>query len=224
MGNTGRPDESSGMGCTSLRDPSASFLFLDIFFGTGDTFCDIYLSKHVTLIYSLSHLHSSFPFSFPRSFLSFLVFLRRPSSPIDTSDIGLCAKDEPEGPAAGAEVSAAGGTEGTELELGVGNSSPSDTVWYCNKDFNKNLDNKKSNPIYHTALEICLKKLSTKYMFTYLRSSFALRNFSSVWAISSQSAAFSWGMESSTVRLHAKKLTFLITYICFSAVSEKKSI
>ena len=158
MGKTGRPDESRGMGCTSFRDPSASFLFLDIFFGTKSTICDLSSTHHMNLLclhkytrvvirvfttstrtkknksYSRDsslheYLHSSFPFSFPRSFLSFLGFLSSPSSPADTDDMRLWAGGRPEAPV-GTEVRVTGGTGGRELELGVGSISPSDRDWY----------------------------------------------------------------------------------------------
>lgn len=85
------------------------------------------------------HSRSSFPFSLPRSFLSFLGFLRGPSSPVDTADARLWPPDRPEAPA-GPDVNATGGTGGWELELGVDSISPSDKDWYCNNDFSKNLE------------------------------------------------------------------------------------
>lgn len=84
------------------------------------------------------HSRSSLPFSLPRSFLSFLGFLRFPSSPVDTTDVMLSAAERPETPA-GAEVSATGCTGGCEPELGVGMISPSVKDWYCSNDFSKNL-------------------------------------------------------------------------------------
>lgn len=118
--------------------------------------------------YVLSYLHSSFPFSFPRSFLSFLGFLSRASSAIDTRDVELCVKDVPEGPAAGAEVSAVGGIGGRELEQGVGNSSPSDTVWYCNKDLNKNLEKIKESNAISMSLGDYLQKIKYKTLLSIL--------------------------------------------------------
>lgn len=88
------------------------------------------------------HSRSSFPFSLPRSFLSFLGFLSAPSSPVGTVDDTLWVVDRPEAPE-GPEDNATGGKGRWALELGVGSSSPSDRDWYCNKDFSKNLKIKK---------------------------------------------------------------------------------
>ena len=130
------------MGCTSFRDPSASFLFFDIFFGTRSTISDnLSTPSHTNLLRLRSNLRSSFPFSLPRSFLSFLGFLSCVSSPAKTDDVRLWAADRLEAPA-GPDVNAADGTGGRVLELGVGSKSPSERDWYCNNDFSKNLEMK----------------------------------------------------------------------------------
>lgn len=82
--------------------------------------------------------HSSFPFSLPRSFLSFLGFLGVPSSPGVTTDRRLEPPERPEAPV-GPGVNARGGTGRWPLELGVGGISPSVRAWYGNSDFSKNL-------------------------------------------------------------------------------------
>lgn len=93
-----------------------------------------------TLFTSINrHSPSSFPFSLPRSFLSFFGFFKGPSSPVAASGTRLWDPDWP-GTAAGPGGIATGNRGGWELALGVGRISPSVKDWYCNKDFKRNLD------------------------------------------------------------------------------------
>ena len=84
---------------------------------------------------------SSFPFSLPRSFLSFFVVFIGPSSPVHATDTRLCPPDMLEAPT-GAGVNETGGVGKWQLKFGVGIISPSDRDWYCNRDFSKNLQMK----------------------------------------------------------------------------------
>lgn len=146
MGKTGRPDESRGMVCTSRRDPSASFLFFDIFLGPEKrrfrTVSDDLSTQRRTKGPCFNQPPSSLPFSLPRSFLSFLGFLSSASSPVDADDMKLWVVVRPEGPEA-PEDNATDGAGGSELEVGVGRMSPSGTDWYWSSVFNKNLTQKK---------------------------------------------------------------------------------
>lgn len=104
------------------------------------------------------HSLSSFPFSLPRSFLSFFGFFRGPSSPVAASGTRLWDPDWP-GAVAGPCGSATGSKGGWELELGVGSISPSVKDWYCNRDFRRNLDiETKCDYESTTCLYSCQKK------------------------------------------------------------------
>lgn len=204
MGNTGLPEESSGMGWTTLRfPPSAIFLFLDIFLVTESRstnkmrtmlkkmfYCikqricyyldlvSIWGGKRPFLLSNTSHLWagiwnmavsqtrvsviryirfketawtnswqlkplspSSLPFSFPRSFRSFLGFFGKPSSGPEGPETWLWPVGTTAPPAA-LELKEAGVWA---LLPGVGSSSPSANDWYCNRVFSKNLNGHSDN-------------------------------------------------------------------------------
>lgn len=103
------------------------------------------------------HSLSSFPFSLPRSFLSFFGFFRGPSSPVAASGTRLWDPDWP-GAVAGPVGSATGSKGGWELELGVGSISPSVKDWYCNRDFKRNLDEKQSVTVNQPLVYTLAKK------------------------------------------------------------------
>ena len=90
-------------------------------------------------------LPSSFPFSLPRSFLSFLSFLGRPSSPPETAG----PRAWPAGRRGELEEKAPG-----VRELGA-NSSPSDRDWYCSRVFSRNL------PETHRSTRLSIYSLRT---------------------------------------------------------------